>query len=87
VTTVPLVIYDNEGNRKVIGSAEVEKSGSSFVIAGTVTDPSYIDAISVNNPDWYSVCTMDDDIQEAAIVPPMVVPKPHYQNVFDKKEE
>lgn len=84
---VPLVIYDSQGNRTVIGTADVEHSGGSFVISGTITDEHYKNLIrgNVDNPDWYSICTLDDDIQEAAIVPPMAVPQPLYKNVFKKE--
>jgi hypothetical protein len=37
--TVPLVIYSQTGERKVIGTADVEEVGGELVIVGHITDP------------------------------------------------
>lgn len=37
--TVPLVIYSQTGERKVIGTADVDEVGGELVIVGNITDP------------------------------------------------
>ena len=37
--TVPLVIYNQAGERKVIGTADVDEVGGELVIVGNITDP------------------------------------------------
>lgn len=72
---IPLVIYDLEGNRKVIGTANVKQVGMSFEISGDITDPEYVKLVQVNNPDWYSIGLLEEVPVEATIVPPASMPK------------
>jgi hypothetical protein len=77
MTKVPLTIYDNRGNRTVIGSCDVEgdeKKG--WTISGIIEDERYESILEMKyNPDWYSIGYIPEEgAFEAAYVPKPSIP-------------
>lgn len=71
MTTVPLVIYTTEGERKVVGEATVEITAGNIEITGDVRDERLAETVQGRiRPGEYSIL-----IQEVAYIPPMVLPR------------
>ena len=47
--TVPLVVYLEDGTRKVIGTAEVEDSGDGVNVKGHVTEEEFVKKFEINS--------------------------------------
>jgi hypothetical protein len=79
VTTVPLTIYDSEGNRTVIGTCDVKEGKGAWEISGQIIDDHYADLVrggSFDNTDHYSFGYSEDPLtaHEAVYIPPPVIP-------------
>lgn len=79
MTTVPLTVYDSEGNRTIIGSCDVEAKKGTWEISGIITDDKYLDLVrggSFDNPDHYSVGYSEDPLtaREAVYELPPAIP-------------
>lgn len=74
--TVPLVIYDEHGNRKVVGDAEVCYDENGIVsetdvhVSGNVTDPAF------------GLFLMSDSMKGLSLGIPTEDPPPERRNVF-----
>jgi len=75
--TVPLVVYLDDGTRKVIGTADVEDDGSGNVIAkGHITEEEFCRKFEVGSRLFsLSVGSSDDGSYEASLVEPSPLQK------------
>ena len=75
--TVPLVVYLDDGTRKVIGTADVEDDGSGNVIAkGHITEEEFCRKFEVGSRLFsLSVGSSDDGSYEASLVEPSPIQK------------